>query len=69
MPEMDGLETILALRKDARNVKIVALSGGGRIHGDNYLRLARKMGADRTIAKPFRRMDVIETLRDLIQAG
>lgn len=59
-------------RRDANSGEVTQVhgsTGGGRIHGDNYLRLARKMGADRTIAKPFRRMDVIETLRDLIQAG
>jgi DNA-binding response OmpR family regulator len=31
----------------------MAVSGGGRIGPDTYLELARKMGADRILTKPF----------------
>lgn len=58
MPEMDGVETILALRRTAPQIKIIAISGGGRTtHGD-YLPIARKLGARVTLAKPFDREEI-----------
>jgi CheY-like chemotaxis protein len=53
MPEKEGLETILELRKLKGNVKIIAMSGGGRVDAGDYLPLAIAFGAARTLAKPF----------------
>lgn len=53
MPEMDGLETILKLRRLDPGLKIVAMSGGGLLDGNEYLAFATKMGAARVLAKPF----------------
>jgi DNA-binding response OmpR family regulator len=53
MPEMDGLEMILALRKESSVVPIVAVSGGWRGDTDNYLRMARRFGAIKVFDKPF----------------
>jgi len=55
MPEQDGLETIMALRKAAPGVKIIAISGGGRIAPEGYLGIARKMGALCALEKPIDR--------------
>src|SRR5687767_14027836 len=47
MPDKEGLETILELRRIYPDVKIIAMSGGGRTGGgQGYLELARKFGAD-----------------------
>jgi DNA-binding response OmpR family regulator len=53
MPGMEGLETVLALRKFSPNVKIIAMSAGGKGDADDYLELARRFGAHRTLRKPF----------------
>jgi CheY-like chemotaxis protein len=53
MPGKDGIETLFELRQINCNVKIVALSGGGRICSKNYLNYAMKLGATATIEKPF----------------
>jgi CheY-like chemotaxis protein len=55
MPEKDGLETILELRRMNPAVKIVAMSGGGRTLGPGqfYLESAQLFGAYRVLAKPF----------------
>ena len=53
MPEMDGLEMILALRKLSPSVPIVAVSGGWRGDSENYLRMARRFGAVKVFDKPF----------------
>lgn len=53
MPDTEGLETIMALRKLRPDLKIIAISGGAFVHGSQYLKLAQRLGADRVLAKPF----------------
>ena len=53
MPEKEGLETIMDLRRKYPGVKIIAMSGGGRGNGEDYLKMAKAMGARRVFAKPF----------------
>ena len=52
MPEMDGLETLAALRAHAPHLPIIAMSGGGAT-GMKLLPEATLLGANRTIEKPF----------------
>lgn len=51
MPGKEGLETILALRRDMPQIKLIAMSGGSG-HTD-MLPAARSFGADQTIHKPY----------------
>ena len=53
MPQQDGIETILELRRNHPQVKIVAISAGSRLEKGDYLNMAGKLGANRTLAKPF----------------
>jgi CheY-like chemotaxis protein len=53
MPEKEGMETIEEFRLDYPGVGIVAMSGGGRYQTSSYLTLAKAMGADCVLAKPF----------------
>jgi CheY-like chemotaxis protein len=53
MPEKEGLETIFELRRKYPNLKIIAISGGGRISPDGYLPGARLLGANLTFSKPL----------------
>lgn len=53
MPEQEGIQTIMELRKLDPSVKIIAMSGGGRTRGEDYLNLAEKLGAVYTFAKPL----------------
>jgi CheY-like chemotaxis protein len=52
MPEKEGLETIRELRQEFPEVKIIAVSGGGRIGPAQYLDVAKKLGATCTLQKP-----------------
>lgn len=52
MPEQEGLETILILRREFPAVRIIAMSGGAR-GSSSYLHIAEKLGARRALAKPF----------------
>jgi DNA-binding response OmpR family regulator len=53
MPEKEGVETIMEMRKGWPAMKILAISGGGRTGAEDILRLARAIGADATLKKPF----------------
>ncbi|MEI7728009.1 MAG: response regulator [Verrucomicrobiota bacterium] len=53
MPEQEGIETIQALRAKDKTVKIIAMSGGGTGDANAYLEIAKHLGANAVLAKPF----------------
>jgi len=54
MPDQDGLESILTLRREFPEAKIMAITGGSDMIGIlNFLDVARMLGARRTLQKPF----------------
>lgn len=59
MPEQDGVETILTLRKTNPAVKILATSGGARIGNQDFLLLAKRLGATAILRKPFEPDDLV----------
>lgn len=67
MPEKEGLETIIELRQEFPDLKIIAMSGGGRITADSYLGIARKFGAIRTFVKPIDRNDLLTAVEEALK--
>ena len=65
MPDKEGIETILDLRKINPDVKIIAMSGGGRVGPGDYLLIARQVGAKRTLTKPFPLDDLKKAIEEL----
>ena len=59
MPEKDGIETIMELRRKIPALKIIAMSGGGLVAPENYLVIARQLGTAQTLAKPFSRDELL----------
>jgi len=54
MPDGDGLNLITEVRKVQPKARIMAMSGGGRyLHGEDYLKMARGLGAHAIMTKPF----------------
>jgi len=53
MPEKDGLQTILDLRKETPDLAVIAMSGGGTISKERYLAVAGYLDGIITITKPF----------------
>ena len=53
MPEQNGIETIYHFHTQHPDLKIVAISGGGLLDPQSYLRIAKTAGALRTLTKPF----------------
>ncbi|MDY0151352.1 MAG: response regulator [Candidatus Cloacimonas sp.] len=66
MPDKEGLETIQELLALRPNLKIVAMSGGGKYGPDSYLPLAQKLGAKACLQKPFMREELISTITDVL---
>lgn len=66
MPEQEGLETLMQLRQSATPVKVMAISGGGRVGPDAYLTSARTLGADAILAKPFGREELLDAVSRLL---
>lgn len=68
MPNREGVETIMAMKARSPEVKILAISGGGMLGAAGVLDLARRLGADAVLAKPFRSEQVLEAVRNLIDS-
>ncbi len=62
MPDQEGLETIMQLRQFQPDLRIIAISGDGRMDASNYLPLARKLGAGEILAKPFTAEQILEAI-------
>lgn len=60
MPEMDGIETITALRRKLPGVRVVAMSGRP---GVDYLTVARELGVTHTLRKPFELDELLSALK------
>ncbi len=66
MPHKGGIDTIMDLRRDFPDVKIIAISGGGMCGEVSYLDMAIGVGADRAIGKPFVLDDFLAAVEELI---
>ena len=66
MPEQDGIETIMEFIEKYPTIKIIAISGGGRIGSHDYLEMAQALGAAKTFRKPFKRAEIVQAVSELI---
>jgi len=66
MPEKEGIETIIAIRKENKSLPIIAISEGEKLGPDQYLRMAQHFGADYTFQKPFDREPFLAAVRECL---
>ena len=66
MPEREGIETILELRRLRPDLKIIAVSGGGLMAPAAYLAPARPLGAAMALAKPFTSEEILQAVASLL---
>ncbi len=52
MPNREGIETVITLHRDFPEIGIIAMSGGAST-SKLYLGIVARLGAHRTLAKPF----------------
>ena len=66
MPEKEGMEIIMELKRDFPDVRIIAISGAGSLGSTEYLEMARMIGATRTLAKPFGQEQLLGAVREAL---
>jgi CheY-like chemotaxis protein len=74
MPEKEGLETILELKREFLYVRIIAVSGGmtwpqddGNLMTETVLEAAERLGADRTLHKPVTIQRLLNTVDEVLR--
>ena len=65
MPEKEGVETMIELKKLDPNVKVIAVSGGGQIKAQEYLNVMRHFGAEYTFQKPVSTGELLGAVKQL----
>ena len=63
MPDKDGIETLLEMKKMKSSVRIYVMSGGGRAGLTTFLDIAMQFGADGQLRKPLTVADMVECLK------
>jgi CheY-like chemotaxis protein len=70
MPGMDGIETIREVRKYQPQLPIIVMSGTlldtTSPGAPDFLAMAVKLGAVRSIQKPFKPRDILKTIEELL---
>jgi len=66
MPEKEGLETIMEVRRTYPQLKVIAMSGGGTGRSKAYLTMAKSLGAERVLKKPFTAEDLLKEIKTLL---
>ena len=66
LPDKEGISTILELHTDYPSLKIIAISGGGSFQPYGYLDIAKRVGANRTLPKPFNRDELLQVVNELL---
>jgi CheY-like chemotaxis protein len=69
MPVMEGIETILAIKRTRPSMKIIAISGAPTKAKIDFLRVARSLGADEILHKPFAMHALTETVERCLSRG
>lgn len=62
MPERDGIELLMHLRKSGTRTRVIAISGAPDL-AELYLHTAEQLGATRVLLKPIRSDELFGTVR------
>jgi DNA-binding response OmpR family regulator len=69
MPTKEGIETIRELRRLSSGVKIIAMSGGGSVLKTSYLDVARQLGANVVLKKPFEMRALLDAVNTCLETA
>jgi DNA-binding NtrC family response regulator len=70
MPEKEGLETIRDLKSEFPDVKIIAMSGGGKLlKSTSHFFTADELGAHALLRKPFDMQSLLDSVRTALPPG
>ncbi len=66
MPEMDGLELLMEIKRHHPEIPVIAISGGMKIQPVSFLPQAQKFGARRVFIKPVSLADLLQAVQELL---
>ncbi len=67
MDNQDGLEVIRVIRNSYPEIKVIAISGGGKLSAEIYLKIASLLGAISIFQKPFHMNDLFNEINNIFQ--
>ncbi len=68
MPEREGIEIIMEMRKNNPSVPVIAISGGGFNSPQDYLSIACAAGAKAVLEKPVERAVLLSAVKTILEA-
>jgi DNA-binding NtrC family response regulator len=68
MPNKEGIETIMEIRRIDPGMVIIAMSGGGRLGSVDFLQIALSLGANDIVLKPFEPSALVEAVARALAA-
>ena len=68
MPEKEGVETIIEIKRDFPDLPVIGISGGGRTRNLDFLKLAKDYGADQILPKPFSESQLLDMVKEVLHA-
>ena len=69
MPDIDGLEVVLAMRENNPDIPVIAISGGMRAAAMDFLSLVQKFGAGKVLYKPIDLEDLLIAVKQVLLEG
>jgi len=64
MPDKEGIEVIQILKKESPKSRIIAISGAAL--GGQYLKVAKTLGADAVLQRPFKNTEFMDLVRQVL---
>jgi len=69
MPEIEGIEVLMTLRKYRAKAKIIVISGGVHRHAADFLEITKSLGASVVLAKPFTNEALLAAVNELLSSS
>ncbi len=66
MPDMDGVEIMLAFARRSPRPRLIAMSGGSPMLGMDVLAIAPALGADGVLAKPIQAKELVARVAGIL---
>ena len=67
LPEKEGIETIMELRRNFQDVKIITMFGGGILDVVAYLEFAKTTDNVKTLTKPIYLKELLQTVHEILK--
>lgn len=69
MPTISGMDVLSQIKNKQPDTKVVVISGGGRLTPLSYLDVAKRLGADDVLAKPFTLRALNTTIQSVLYSS